>query len=184
MHNKRVAKMALIGAAFVVIVPGWWIILMLRHTVPPQTALTIQHGELLDTQLVTPHKGESWLMVRIMEGNRLSCAAIRYRGFLAEITDLSEIRGLPRGTPMTLHTYDSNWFDSVGKLPDVWQIDTSSGTVLSYAQTTEAWRKHRKRGIIVFSIMASVIFLSFCSADLLSDRTARARNTPWPYRGR
>ena len=118
------------------------------------------------------------------EVHTLACAAIRYRGFLAEVTDLSEVRGLPRGTSMTLHTYDSNWFDRVGKLPDVWQIDTNSGTVLSYAQTTEAWRKHRKRGIIVFSIMASVIFLLFCSADLISDRTERARNTPWPYRGR
>lgn len=180
MHNKHFAKMALIGAAFVAIVPGSLIILMLGHPAPPRTALAIQHGELLDTQLVTPHKGESWLEVRIMEGNRLSCAAIRYRGFLAEITNLSEVRGLPRGTPMTLHTYDSNWFDSVGRLPDVWQIDTNFGTVLSYAQTTEAWRRHRKRGIIAFSIMASVIFLIFCSAGW----TERARNTPWPYRGR
>jgi hypothetical protein len=49
MRNKRVAKMALIGAAFVAIVPGLWIILMLRHTAPPRTALAIQHGEARHT---------------------------------------------------------------------------------------------------------------------------------------
>lgn len=180
MRMKRFAQIALLGAAFVAIVPGSCIILLLRQTVPPRTALAIQQGALWDTQLVTPQKGESWLEIRIVEGNRLSCAAIRYRGFLAEITDLGAIRALRRGTPMTLRTYDSNWFDSVGKLPDIWQIDTDSGTVLSYEQTTEAWRKHRRRGIIVFSIIASVIFVLFCSADWIE----RARGSTWRYRGR
>ena len=168
----------LLTGLFVAGIPGAGILLNIYPSPPPPPLLAIQRGELVDLRLITPVKGEHWLCIRIHENGKLTSAAIRYYSQLAATVDVRQIWTLPRGTSIALRTAQPYWFDRVTASPDVWQIDTSAGPVLTYAQSEQIWRAHRRRGAIVFGGLGAVMFLVFFAVTGLEKRQATRR--VWP----
>jgi hypothetical protein len=103
----------------------------------------------------------------VRDGNQEFSAAVNFPEFFAQVSDLA-----PK-TQLTLYTADSYWFDRATPAPDVWQIDTAAGPVLSYAQSLAAWQESRKRSLDVSLLLGVFPLVVCCSLDWFELRSGR-----------
>ena len=182
--SALLAKLVVFGLpSALAMVSGFFALLMILHSVPPHATLTIQRGELVDVRLVAPPKAESWIRLRLLVGDHEVSAAVRRYELLQKVADVSAILRLSPGTRLTLYTSEpySSGLDSVLGTPNIWQIETDTGTVLSYAVASDVWQKHRRMGIIGFSFFSGAPLALVCYLAWPGHRATR--NSPTDLRG-
>jgi hypothetical protein len=166
--KRLIARIFLVlGSA---IVPAVGLISETTHSAPPRATLAIRRGTLVYVTVKESHqsRGKSSLSLHVTDDdNQEFSVAVDFPEFFTRLSDLA-----PK-TPITLYTAESYWFDRATHAPDVWQIDTDAGTVLSYAQSLAAWEDRRKRAIDVFSVFAGVPLVLCCCLDWFERRSGR-----------
>jgi hypothetical protein len=166
---KRFIARALL-VLILAIPPTVGIIAETTHSAPPRATLAIRRGTLVYAQRMRRYRGHDWISLLVADGKQEFSAAVVFPKLFAQVADL-----VPK-TRITLYTADSYWFDRVTPAPDIWQIDTDAGTVLSYAQSLTAWQARRKRAIDVFSLLAAIPLLVCCCLDWFELRSGRQDN--------
>ncbi len=156
--KRFIARLLLVSA--LAIAPAVGIIAETMRSPPPPATLAMRRGTLVYVQrLGWGSRRKPRLAVLVTDDNQDFSASVNFPELFARVSELA-----PK-TRVTLYTADSYWFDRTTPAPDVWQIDTNAGTVLSYTQTLAAWQASRKRTLHLFSLLAVIPLVVCCCLD-------------------